>query len=582
MSQQIINIDELPPNDEIRISFDKCNKNFTELYEDVDELNDRIDRIPTGGGGGGGAGSGNGDGEQGPPGPPGPEGPPGPQGDPGPTGETGSPGPKGDQGDVGPQGPQGDTGAQGPAGATGAQGPPGTPGIQGPAGPGVPTGGSAGQVLAKNTGTDYDTIWTTPTGGGGGGNVSNSGTPINGQLAQWTDATHIQGIAASSLGFATVTYVDTQDAAVKSQIIGSASSGFDTLGEIENYIAANITPVLGNKADIFSPTFTGDPKAPTPSAGDNDTSIATTAFVTAAVSIGTWDRPQGRLTLQTLTPVMTTTQSAKTTIFYTPYAGNQLPIYNGTNFVNTAFTELSCLTTDTTKNPSAIGVFKVNDWFVWNDAGTLRLGHGPDWTSDTVRSAGTALVKVNGIWLNNAAITNGPAASRGTYVGTTFSNASSQLDWIYATAAAGGGTGFHCVWNCYNRVLVNSCVRETVDSWTYATAAWRLYNGSGANGITFVSGLAEDAFTARFHGVTSGANGGAIGVGFDVATAFSGTPAESNNASFSPLVASFSAPALGKHIFFAIEYAVTGATVTFYGDFGSAYLLAGLHFDGLM
>lgn len=35
------------------------------------------------------------------------------------------------------------------------------------------------------------------------------------------------------------------------------------------------------KADLASPTFTGDPKAPTPSTGDNDTSIATTAFVKA-------------------------------------------------------------------------------------------------------------------------------------------------------------------------------------------------------------------------------------------------------------------------------------------------------------
>jgi hypothetical protein len=40
------------------------------------------------------------------------------------------------------------------------------------------------------------------------------------------------------------------------------------------------------KADLFSPTFTGDPKAPTPSPGDNDTSIATTAFVTAALTAG--------------------------------------------------------------------------------------------------------------------------------------------------------------------------------------------------------------------------------------------------------------------------------------------------------
>jgi hypothetical protein len=41
------------------------------------------------------------------------------------------------------------------------------------------------------------------------------------------------------------------------------------------------------KAPLANPTFTGDPKAPTPSPGDNDTSIATTAFVTSAVATGT-------------------------------------------------------------------------------------------------------------------------------------------------------------------------------------------------------------------------------------------------------------------------------------------------------
>lgn len=45
------------------------------------------------------------------------------------------------------------------------------PGPQGPAGPagqGVPTGGTAGQVLTKNSSTNYDTLWQTPSGGGGG------------------------------------------------------------------------------------------------------------------------------------------------------------------------------------------------------------------------------------------------------------------------------------------------------------------------------------------------------------------------------------------------------------------------------
>lgn len=38
----------------------------------------------------------------------------------------------------------------------------------GPAGPGVPTGGTDGQVLTKASATDYDTAWEDPTGGGGG------------------------------------------------------------------------------------------------------------------------------------------------------------------------------------------------------------------------------------------------------------------------------------------------------------------------------------------------------------------------------------------------------------------------------
>lgn len=65
----------------------------------------------------------------------------GPQGATGATGATGPQGPKGDTGDTGPQGPQGN------------------PGTNGSNGVGVPTGGSAGQALVKNSSTNYDTKW---------------------------------------------------------------------------------------------------------------------------------------------------------------------------------------------------------------------------------------------------------------------------------------------------------------------------------------------------------------------------------------------------------------------------------------
>ena len=69
------------------------------------------------------------------------------QGPPGPTGPTG---PQGATGPTGAQGIQGDPGATGATGATGTTG------------PGVAAGGSTGQVLAKTSGTDYVTGWTTP------------------------------------------------------------------------------------------------------------------------------------------------------------------------------------------------------------------------------------------------------------------------------------------------------------------------------------------------------------------------------------------------------------------------------------
>ena len=43
------------------------------------------------------------------------------------------------------------------------------------AGPGVPAGGTAGQVLTKKSGTDYDTEWKDPTGGGASGYVTFGG-----------------------------------------------------------------------------------------------------------------------------------------------------------------------------------------------------------------------------------------------------------------------------------------------------------------------------------------------------------------------------------------------------------------------
>jgi hypothetical protein len=444
--QQIINIgaaEEDGTGDHLRVAFDKCNHNFTELYSapyeyvsysgiEEDPIEGKIAQFVSGGvseeytiKGVDPATLG----IEGPPGPEGPAGADGAQGDPGPTGATGPQGSKGDKGAdstvPGPPGPPGSTGA------TGASGAPGATGAQGPKG---------------------DTGDTGPQGPAGGGGA-----------------------------------------------------------------------------------------------------------------------PQGRLTLQSATPVMTTTQSAKTTIYYSPYIGNQIGLFDGTNFVMTTFIELSVATTDTTKNPAAIGANKVNDWFVWNDAGTIRLGHGPDWTSDTVRSAGTALVRVNGIWLNNASITNGPAAQRGIYVGTTRSNASSQLNWTLGTSASGGGAAVMAVWNAYNRVNCSTVVKDNNDSWTCPASTNRSFDNSNGNRVSLVVGLQEDWITASMISLTDGWNSGGphgVGIGYNTAANISAncTTGTVFSADWAPVTAFDIEQPFGFVFLQAMELNGDGGARTFYGD----------------
>ena len=118
---------------------------------------------------------------------------------------------------------------------------------------GVPTGGTTGQVLAKNSGTSYDTEWIDPPAGGGGGAV----TSVAGK-------TGVVTLVKGDVGLGNV----------------------DNTSDAGKPVSTATSTALGLKADKASPTFTGTPAAPTATPGTNTTQLATTAFVTAAVAAG--------------------------------------------------------------------------------------------------------------------------------------------------------------------------------------------------------------------------------------------------------------------------------------------------------
>lgn len=72
-------------------------------------------------------------------------------------------------------------------------------------------------------------------------------------------------------------------------LVASSPAALDTLNELaaalgnDANFAATMNTALAAKAPLASPALTGNPTSPTPAPGDNDTSIATTAFVKAAL-----------------------------------------------------------------------------------------------------------------------------------------------------------------------------------------------------------------------------------------------------------------------------------------------------------
>lgn len=232
--------------------------------------------------------------------------------------------------------------------------------------------------------------------------------------------------------------------------------------------------------------------------------------------------PQVRLTLASATPVMTTSVPGATSVVVTPYVGNLVPIYDGSNMVPTPFSEVSQATSDTTKSPAAVAASKVYDIFCWVDSAINRCTRGPAWTNSTTR--GYTLTMVNGILLNTSSITNGPAASRGTWVGTVASNASSTIDFIFGAAASGGTAAVLNVWNAYNRVVVGTTVVDNGTSYTYTSSAIREARGSTGMQVTFVTGAAEDAFSANGNAEILSAVSGisSIGIGLDATNAYAG------------------------------------------------------------
>jgi hypothetical protein len=229
--------------------------------------------------------------------------------------------------------------------------------------------------------------------------------------------------------------------------------------------------------------------------------------------------------------------TAATTIYYTPYVGNLIPIWNGSTFSPLPFTELSLAL-----SASAQGANGIYDACVFNNSGTLTLVFGPAWATATAgsgaRGSGVAsaqITRINGIWVNAVAITgnNGVTSysipvNQCTIVGSVFIDGTAGQVSGYRTWGSSRKFG---VWNFYNRVPICLLAGDSTANWSYTTATVREANGSTTNTAAVFTGLAEEEIVTEYKNylIASSDNsagdsaGGIVGVGYNSTTVFSGT-----------------------------------------------------------
>lgn len=148
----------------------------------------------------------------------------------------------------------------------------------------------------------------------------------------------------------------------------------------------------------------------------------------------------GRLTTESGVPVSTSNRTAQGTIYWTPYNGNQIGIYDGTRWKLYTFTEKSLALTGLIPN----GV--VSNVFIYDNSGTLtlELGHWQNATiTVTIASPGVVTWTSHGLSNGDTVVFSTTSAlPTGITAGTVYFVVSAAAN-TFQIAATSGGTAIN-------------------------------------------------------------------------------------------------------------------------------------------
>lgn len=204
----------------------------------------------------------------------------------------------------------------------------------------------------------------------------------------------------------------------------------------------------------------------------------TTQFTRELANFDQWmGVVNGRLTLESGVPVSTTDQTAKTTVYFTPYKGNSIALYDTDDSVwkHYEFSEKSVSVPSTTNTPF--------DIFGYDNGGVLTL-EVVDWTNDTTRA--TALTTQDGVYVKTGSLNK-------RYLGTGRTTGVSGQCEV--------STSLCLIQNYYNKVKKSLYAIDPDANWTYTTQSYRAANNNttiGEGRIGVVVGISEDIVEASY------------------------------------------------------------------------------------
>jgi hypothetical protein len=236
-----------------------------------------------------------------------------------------------------------------------------------------------------------------------------------------------------------------------------------------------------------------------------------------------------------------------TTLYFTPYSGDRVALYDGTRWRLYSFTERSLAL-------SALTSGLPYDVFLYDNAGTLTL-ELTAWTDVSTRA--TALATQDGVYVRS-----GATARR--YLGTIHTT---------GTTSTEDSSRMRFVWNVQNRLPRSLKIIDATASWTYTTDTWRQANGSALNQVQIVRGLNEDNLLLECHHRCGNTNVVAVmtAIGLDATIPIpeSSVPRAfipSANATVSFSASYTGAPSPGYHFFTWLERSGATGTTTWNGE----------------